>query len=114
MLTIRKEQLDAFRTANRDRNIACLADSARLLYAPQFEGMPDEKVRLYCSRLSAAADQYGIQHIGDLLLFLKLSVLYGEDFHRESWANCVLRSKAHGPDKLAFLAGWLEQKNANL
>ena len=50
-------------------------------------------------RSSPVAAEYGIKKEEDVAVFLDLSVMYGEDFHRDEWASDVLADEAIAPSK---------------
>jgi hypothetical protein len=92
----------------RKRNLLVLSDalhqgmSARLVkYVmarfPHVFKEDQEAARGLIERVIAAAEGYGINKDQDVAIFADLSVMYGEDFHRQPWAVDVLTSETLAP-----------------
>jgi hypothetical protein len=68
---------------------------------PKVFGKDAEAARAFVDRVTPVAKEYGITKEEDVAVFLDLSVMYGEDFHRDEWASDVLTDEALSPtDKM--------------
>jgi hypothetical protein len=61
------------------------------------------------------AQQYGITKENDVATFLDLTIMYGPDFPRASWASDILREeKILGPYKMALLRQRVRKSGVDL
>ncbi len=94
MLTIRKRNLtvlsESIRRGRTNRLVKYIMDR----FPHEFNVDNDEEqVRGIVERGNASAAGYGITDEDDVALFVDLTVMYGEDFHKEPWAENVLLSE---------------------
>jgi len=92
MLTMRKRNIAAFSESMRKGRVPRLTAYIRARFPHVFKADDEEKVRGIVERADAAAQEYGITDEDDVALFADLCVMYGDDFHTETWAQTVLRS----------------------
>lgn len=93
MLTIRKRNLEVLSESIRRGRTNRLTQYIMDRFPHVFHVNNDEEqVRGIVERGNASAAEYGITNEDDVALFVDLTVMYGEDFHKEPWAADVLAS----------------------
>jgi hypothetical protein len=102
-MLVRKEQIDVFEAEAEVRGIGRLARFARARFPLEYGHIADWELQRMVMRVRSAAGQYGITREDNLRTMVEFSVLYGEAFHLEPWAACVLQLNLHPPDKVALL-----------
>ena len=114
-MKILQQQLNALRQMLVERANRNLADYARRRFPQQFEARSFEEIFALISRVRAAANGHGIEREDDVATFLDLTVMYGADFDRSTWAREVITaSTLHGPDKMAVLRHLVTRAGATL
>jgi hypothetical protein len=104
MLNIRLEQFQALTTAVGDRANRELAHYARSRFPAKLAEIVDSELLAIVVRVRQVAQSYAIDREDNIATFLDLTMMYGEDFHKDRWAAEVLTSDAlHGPDKMVLL-----------
>jgi hypothetical protein len=92
MLTIRRKNQDALSEALQKgmapRLVKYVLHRFPDVYAKN--GKDAEAARALVDRVIEAARPYGITQEIDVAVFADLSVMYGEEFHRDEWAHEVL------------------------
>lgn len=100
MLTIRKKNQEVLAEALQ-KGMAPRIVKYLLLRFPEVFGKDAEAAGALVARVIEAAKPYGIKHEVDVAVFADLSVMYGEEFHRDEWASEVLTDEALAPrDKM--------------
>jgi CHAD domain-containing protein len=103
MLVIRKKNLHVLSEALHKGMSARLVKYMMARF-PHVFGEDAEAARGLLERVCAVAEEYGIKNDRDVAMFADLSVMYGEDFHRQPWAVDVLTSDTLTPrDKMLEL-----------
>jgi hypothetical protein len=96
MLTVRKKNLAMLEEAIQGDMKPRLVKYILRRFYHVFEG--DKKAAAgLVERACAAAEAYGITKDEEAAIFADLSVMYGEEFHRDEWAAEVLTSEALTP-----------------
>ena len=98
MLTIRKKNQIVLSEALQ-KNMGPRLVKYVLCRFPNVYGKDAEAARALVDRVTPVAAEYGIKKEEDVAVFLDLSVMYGEDFHRDEWASDVLADEALAPSK---------------
>jgi len=104
MLTITPAQFQALAADVRERANRELVKYARGRFPTKVAQIADSEVIAIVARVRQLAQQYGIVREDNIATFLDLTMMYGENFHNDRWANEVLTNDAiHGPDKMVLL-----------
>lgn len=107
-MLIKTSQLDSIAISMEE-----FANAKLVVYSKQrFPNMP--VVTMFTiddvRKVRDAAKQYKIFKENDVATFLDFSIMFGNDFHTDSWAHPTLICKAlHGPDKMALLRHMVRQ-----
>jgi hypothetical protein len=110
MFRIRDEQLRALSSALESRADRALVGYALHRFPAEYEQSDDSILLEFVKNVRAAARQFGIEREDNVATFLDLTVMYGQNFPKASWAHDVLASQAlHGPDKVALLRHRIQQ-----
>jgi hypothetical protein len=96
MLTIRKKNQIAL-TEALQRNMGPRLAKYMLCRFPKIFGKDMEAAQAHVDKMTPVAKEYGITKEEDVAVFLDLSVMYGEDFHKDEWASDVLTDEALSP-----------------
>ena len=97
--TIRDAQLHLLTEDARRRDLLTVREHARRFFTALLAEVPDEKLDRALARMVAEAGRRGLTARKDVLLFVNLSLAYGEAFweRRElAWANDLLEDRAVG------------------
>lgn len=116
MITIRNEQLRAFRLADRARFIKQTVAMLRECYAEEIGALTGEPVDPSAlgdlvTAVVTAGEGYGLDDEADLERFVELSVEHGPGFeasHAMAWVGEILRGPGSGTAKLARVDARLE------
>lgn len=108
----------------RKKNMAMLAQSLErssperlvkyvMARFPPIYGEDEDAAFALVDRVTTTAAEYGITKDEDLALFADLSVMFGEDFHRDPWAVEVLTSETMKPrEKMIELRSRVHESGA--
>jgi hypothetical protein len=115
MLKIRAEQFQALAADVRERADRELAKYVRGRFPRLLGPKADADVIALVVRVRGTAQSYGIVREDNVATFLDLSVMYGEEFHRDPWAADVLNLENwHGPDRMWLLRHKVKMTNVVL
>jgi hypothetical protein len=108
MIRIRREQLDVFETAARERAIARMAERLRIACAAATSALDDRHLRGEIEAGMAQAARYGIENELDVTIFLECRLDLGPDFDTRddtAWASAILNDETlFGEEKASLLA----------
>ena len=108
-MLIRSDQTAALHAALLDRANLVLVGHLRRRFPTHLRHSDDELISLVAQARSVAAN-YGVSREDNVVTFVELSVMYGQDFHERDWARDILSSRLlHGPDKIALLRHLVSQ-----
>lgn len=96
MLTVRKKNLAVLEESIQRGMRPRLVKYILRRFHHVFEG-DKEAARGLVERACAAAEAYGMTKDEEAAIFADLSVMYGEDFHRDPWAAEVLTEETLTP-----------------
>ncbi|MEZ5584488.1 MAG: hypothetical protein R3F37_18525 [Candidatus Competibacteraceae bacterium] len=80
MLKIREEQIARFEEPRQAEIVIWLIDRLDTMYPELIWEMPKEQVRATVERSVERAKPYGIRERADLLVYVRLTLQYGENF----------------------------------
>lgn len=93
MFRLRNEQLAAFEADARRRDLARMRDHAREHFPEQVEGLSLDEFDACLWRLAGEAGAFGLSGMDEVLLFVNLSLHFGEGFlemPRHFWMRQIM------------------------
>ncbi|WP_225000342.1 hypothetical protein [Cesiribacter sp. SM1] len=92
-----------------------MAEYLRKRFPLEFASTDVNNIIQLISKQRKAANSYGVEKENDIATFLDFSVMYGEGFHLDEWAQDVLQCiKLYGPDKMALLRHYVRRTGIEL
>lgn len=115
MLTIRPEQMKQFTAATDAAVDRDLIRYLRERFPKHLADKSDDELQETVRTSRQIGERYGIERADNLATLADFVVMYGPEFHKDEWANEVLRSPdLHGPDKVALLCHEAKLSGAKL
>lgn len=112
MLTIRKVNLEVL-SESLEKTMSARLVKYMLVRFPHVFGGDAQAARDVVDKATAAAKEYGIKNVEDVAIFADLSVMYGDDFHRDPWASEILTRDTLTPrQKILELRGRVRESGA--
>jgi len=104
MLTIRAGQMAAFQAEMERSVVIQFAHYIRTRYPDYFREFTDAGVRDFVTKVFCTARRFRVNRTLDFVVFLEFSVMYGPDFHEQTWAARILsRPDVDAYDKMSAL-----------
>lgn len=107
MLTIRKEQMEAFSAAMSRRFEQRMLEHIRDIFADRTKPVSDEKIRIFIQDSITRAERYTIEYEDDIRRFIEYLVIYGTQFDTKPetrWAGEILqRTDLSGTAKMDMI-----------
>jgi FAD/FMN-containing dehydrogenase len=97
VITIRNAQLAAFDEAALQRSIGGISAHVRKHFTALLAGVPQERLDRALRRIVAEAGSRGLQRTDEVLLFVNLSMVFGEGFTQRTeltWMQQILNDPA--------------------
>ena len=104
MLKITSVQFQALAADVSARANCELANYARGRFPTKLAQVAHPELMAVVVRVREVAQRYGIVREDNIATFLDLTMMYGDNFHKDRWAAEVLTNGSmHGPDKMVLL-----------
>jgi hypothetical protein len=106
MLTIRKEQYAVLEKAELEKFVDQACGHVRQFFPDPFRALGETKVRELIHFGSQRSALYGIAAKADVLKYIDLMILFGQDFDTDDhlkWANQILNSENPSATKIEML-----------
>ncbi|MFT7170367.1 MAG: hypothetical protein ACI80K_003514 [Paracoccaceae bacterium] len=97
MLRIRPDQVKALNASYRDEYVQRTRGDFRLRWPDECSSLDDEELEDLIRAARGSAESYGIETVGDVVLFTEAWLLIGDDFDTNPdypWADRILQDTA--------------------